>query len=100
VRRGREKSTSKFLLAACFMLVSCLPYFLALKMVAICSSETLVDCTTWCYMAEGRTLYSHLCDNLKSNMTTLHLIFGKKKHLNGMYPSTALPISFKHGGMR
>jgi hypothetical protein len=41
--------TSVNLLAACFMLVSCLAYSLNLKMEAACSSEASVNCqwTTW-----------------------------------------------------
>jgi hypothetical protein len=51
--------------AACFMLVSCLSYFLTLKMVAICSSETPVDfyTTARSYIPEDRTLHNDNYDN-------------------------------------
>jgi hypothetical protein len=39
------------LLAACFMLVSCLAYSSTLKMAAICSNETSVE-YQWCYILE------------------------------------------------
>jgi hypothetical protein len=41
-----------------FTLVSCLGYFLTLKMEAICSSETSVDFqrTTQCYIPQCSTL--------------------------------------------
>jgi hypothetical protein len=44
--------------AACFILVSCLPYSSTLKMEATCSSKTSLDFqqATWCYIPEYRTL--------------------------------------------
>jgi hypothetical protein len=56
------------LLAACFMLVSCLAYSSALKLEATWFSETLVEFqrTTCRYIPEDRILHSHGCENLKS----------------------------------
>jgi hypothetical protein len=50
-----------------FTLVTC-PAYLALKMEAICSSETSVDFqrTTRYHKPEDSTLYYHRCENLKS----------------------------------
>jgi hypothetical protein len=52
------KTPYSLLLATCFMLVSCMAYFLTLKMEAICSSKTLVDSqqTAQCYVPEDRVL--------------------------------------------
>jgi hypothetical protein len=49
-------------------LVSCSAYFLALKMEAIFSSETLVTIqrTTRIYTTEYDTLHKYRCENLKS----------------------------------
>jgi hypothetical protein len=55
-------------LAACIVLVSCVSYSSALKMMATCSSETSVGFrrTTRRYIAEDITFHSHRCHNLKS----------------------------------
>jgi hypothetical protein len=55
---------------ACFMLVSCLAYYLTLKMDTICSSKSLVDFhqTMWHYIPDERAVYSHHYANLKSNI--------------------------------
>jgi hypothetical protein len=52
---GSEQST---LLAACFMLISCLAYSSTVNMKARCFSKTLVDFqwTTWRCIPEDRTL--------------------------------------------
>jgi hypothetical protein len=49
-------------------LVSCLAYFLTLKMEAICSSETSVGSqwTTRRYIPEDGTIHNHRIENLKS----------------------------------
>jgi hypothetical protein len=50
------------------LLVSCLGYFLTLKIEATCSYETSVDFqrTTRRYIPEDGTLHNHRCENLKS----------------------------------
>jgi hypothetical protein len=57
-------------IATCFTLVSCLAYFLTLKMEAVCSTKKLVGFaqTTQCYIPEDRTLHNHYSENLKSYM--------------------------------
>jgi hypothetical protein len=59
-------------LAACFMLVSRLVSFSAIKIGAICSTETSVDFhrTKRRYIPEDRTPNSHRCENLKSKKPT------------------------------
>jgi hypothetical protein len=54
-----------FLLPVCFMLVSCLTYFLALKKEATCSSETLVafQRITWRYILEDRIIHNQHYEN-------------------------------------
>jgi hypothetical protein len=44
-----------------------LAYFLALKMEAVCSFETLETfyCTTQCVIIEYTTIHIHCCENLK-----------------------------------
>jgi hypothetical protein len=65
VRNGVNEA----MFCACFMLVFCLTYSLALNMDAIYSSETSVDFhrTTQRYISEDTTLHNHRCENLKSN---------------------------------
>jgi hypothetical protein len=50
------------------MLVSCLAYSSALKIEAICSSETSIDFhgTSRSYIPKDRTLHTHRCENFKS----------------------------------
>jgi hypothetical protein len=62
------------------MLVSCLTYFLALKIVMKYSSETSVHFqrATRRYIPEGRPRYKHRSENLKS-YTILILKSGKQK---------------------
>jgi hypothetical protein len=57
--------------AACLLLVSCWGYSYTLKMETIRSSEASVEFyqTTRHYNSEDRTLYSHRCENVKSNET-------------------------------
>jgi hypothetical protein len=57
---SKRQVAGRALLAACFLLVSCLAYSLTVKMETICSSETSVDFhrTTWRYIPEDRTLRS------------------------------------------
>jgi hypothetical protein len=57
---GAHTIYSILLLAACFMLFSCLAYSSTLKMEATCFSETLVDFqwTTWRYISGDRH-FSH-----------------------------------------
>jgi hypothetical protein len=52
---------------ACFKLVTCLVYSSTMKMEAICSSDTSVDChlTTRCYTAGDRIDRNHRCEKLK-----------------------------------
>jgi hypothetical protein len=59
-------------LAACFMLVSCLAYSLALKIEATYSCETsvLLQRTTRRCIPEDRTVHNHHCENLI--LTDLH----------------------------
>jgi hypothetical protein len=61
------------LLAACFMIVSCLAYSSILKMEAICSSETLVDFhpTTRRYIPEDITLF--LATAVRTSNSTVHI---------------------------
>jgi hypothetical protein len=64
-------STSPFcraVIANCFMLVSCSPYFSTPKMEATCSSETSVEFhrITRRYIPGDKILHNHRCDNLKS----------------------------------
>jgi hypothetical protein len=61
------------LLTTCFMLVSCLAYSLALKMEAICSSETSVNFqrTARCYIPEDRTLNNLRFENLISYLQVI-----------------------------
>jgi hypothetical protein len=49
------------LLVKCLMLISCLAYFLTLKMEATCSPKMSVafQQTTWHYIPEDRTLHDH-----------------------------------------
>jgi hypothetical protein len=51
-----------------FLLNTCLAYFSALKMKAICFSEMLLKFywATQHYIPEDKTLYVHSCENLKS----------------------------------
>jgi hypothetical protein len=60
---------------ACFHVGTLLCLCLALKMVPIWSSETSVGFqrTTWRYIPEDSTLYSHRCENLKSYDVLLFL---------------------------
>jgi hypothetical protein len=54
------------LLAACFMLTSCLAFFSSLKIEATYSSETPLD-VQWarrCCVAEDRSVPNHCCENL------------------------------------
>jgi hypothetical protein len=61
---------------AAFMLVFCSTYSSALKMEAICFSETSVDFwrTTWCYIPGDSTLHNHCCENLKSYLLISYTI--------------------------
>jgi hypothetical protein len=54
--------------APAITLVSCSAYSSALKMEAICSSETSVETqrTTRRYIPEDGTLHNHRCENLNS----------------------------------
>jgi hypothetical protein len=72
----KKPGWSRALLAVCFMLVLCLAYSSAVKMV-ICFSETLVDFhqTTQHYILQDRVLHSHCCENLKSCNILLFLHF-------------------------
>jgi hypothetical protein len=56
------------LLAACFMMVSCLAYSLVLKMEAIYPSETSDDFqrTTWRYIPDDINFHNHHWKNLRS----------------------------------
>jgi hypothetical protein len=56
-KQGQEPE-KQALVSACFMLVSCLAYSLALKMEVTCSSGMSADFqwTTQCYMSKDRTL--------------------------------------------
>jgi hypothetical protein len=48
------------------LLVICFTYFFILKMDAVNSSKTSVNCrTTWLNFAEDSSLQSHRCENLK-----------------------------------
>jgi hypothetical protein len=51
-------SEERALLYMSFVLVSCLAYYLTLRMEVTCSSKMLVDfqLTTWCSVPEDRTL--------------------------------------------
>jgi hypothetical protein len=88
----------KALLAACFMLVSCLAYSSTLKMEKICSSETLVDFhrITWCYIPEHRTFRVQLDQNkvieeyLLLGYDALHGVISQKKIL---FKTTAVKTS-------
>jgi hypothetical protein len=61
-----ETLVSINLLAARFMLVSCLSYSSTLKMEMTCSSEMLIDFqqTTWLFIPEDTGLHNHRCENL------------------------------------
>jgi hypothetical protein len=52
--------------SACLMLISCLAYFLPLKMEATCPSEISVD--TWRYIPEDRNINNDRYEDLKSYM--------------------------------
>jgi hypothetical protein len=67
--------------APAFVLVSCLAYFSTLKMEAICSSETSVDCqwTTWHYIPEDGTLHNHRCET--SNPTSKSIFIMPKSYV-------------------
>jgi hypothetical protein len=58
---------SQALLATRFMLISCLAYFLTMKMEAKCSFDMSVDIqqTTRCYIPKCRTFHNHLREHLK-----------------------------------
>jgi hypothetical protein len=60
------------------MAVSCVVYSSTLKLEIIYFSETSIDFqqTTRCYNPEDKTLHSHRCDNLISN---LHFELGKNE---------------------
>jgi hypothetical protein len=62
------------LLAAWFMLVSCLSYYSTLNMKAIYSSEMSVDFQqiTWRYIPEDRTLQINLVHSVKYNFFVIH----------------------------
>jgi hypothetical protein len=59
-----------------FMLVCCLAYSSTLNIEAVCSSQSLVGFhqTTWHFTPEDRTLHSHCCENLKSNIFFFALV--------------------------
>jgi hypothetical protein len=54
-----------------------------------CPSEMSVDCysTAWHYIPEDSPLYSHCCENLKSNIHNdmKVKVLGKNKLLNNMF---------------
>jgi hypothetical protein len=72
-------------------MVSCLAYSLTLKMVATCSSETLVGFprTTWHYIPEGRTLSSSfvllMMLALKVSLYLVHCSKKKKRTFSGYH---------------
>jgi hypothetical protein len=71
--------------AAChlfFTLVSCSAYSSTLKMGATCFSETSVDFqrTTRHYIPEYRTLHNHRCENFKSYMLTVTLLYAEMQY--------------------
>jgi hypothetical protein len=53
------------MLAAFFMLVSCLTYYSILKTGAVCSTETLIGFRRP-YNLTRENLHSHLCEDLRS----------------------------------
>jgi hypothetical protein len=59
----QERQARRDLLAAFFMLVSCMAYSLTLKMEAIHSSEMLLEFhwITWRYISEDRILQIKFC---------------------------------------
>jgi hypothetical protein len=64
---GSKSNPSKWPGRSRFCLLStCLTCSSALKIEAVCSSETLVNFywITWCYITEDTTLHSHCCENL------------------------------------
>jgi hypothetical protein len=91
-------------LAASFMLISCLPYSLTLKMEQACSSATLVDFqrATQCYVSEDRTLQfpslvAHSTDGHSVSPPLHSIVQGSKVLQNGstfyhfnsvLYPNT------------
>jgi hypothetical protein len=70
----------------------CPAYFSALKMEAICFSETSVHIqrTTRRYIPDDSTLHSHRCENLKSHFCTF---FPQKSH----HSSLLLPGAHRAG---
>jgi hypothetical protein len=56
--------------SACFLLVSCLAYCSTLKLEGVCSSEISLNPsrTTRHHIPADRTLHSHSCEKLKSNI--------------------------------
>jgi hypothetical protein len=83
---GSKNKPSRALLATCFMLVSCLAYYLTLKIEVTYSSKTSVDFqwTTQHYIPEDRTapltLAVHL-DSLKLWQATLKYSFASKWYM-------------------
>jgi hypothetical protein len=82
------------LLAACFMVVSCLAYCSILMMDVIRSSETLVEFygTSLLYIREDKNLDTHSCDNLKSSniLKALHNLltpFSRLLDHGALFPS-------------
>lgn len=59
--------------ATCLLLVSCLTYYLVLKMVMIFSSTYLYQITCQ-YNQQNCTLHSHQCNNLKSPLAFSHTL--------------------------
>jgi hypothetical protein len=57
-QRVTQERNQQAILAACFLFVTCLAYFLTVKMEAICSTETLVTykCIAWPHIPEICTL--------------------------------------------
>jgi hypothetical protein len=73
-------SPLKVVLATYFMLVSCLAYFLTLKVETPYSTDMSVDFqqTTQCYIREGRTFDNYFCEDLKSYDCSLYIAAERK----------------------